>query len=265
MSLKKNIRKILNEENLTPNAQNKFALGVLKFSYRRIYNYINSLENRDVKDWPGETLDDFISRLSNDIKKNADDVLQILFNGVGEVENPLLKGFYTEETIKWLYEFIVNYKNGGKKIEVADVILEKEFWSYVNDNIFLCDDNFFEFVWDNYFVKTNQWSEGLKDRMWEDILPEVEEKMEDEEWQEENGVTFDGLDREKSYFYSYWHYPIDSLGWNRGDLCEYYKDILEMGGGDKLYGILKFYKTPKIQKVFVDGQFYIIIHKGLFL
>jgi len=263
MSLKENIKKILKEETISPNARNKFALGVLKFLHRRLYNFLND-GSRDLKEWPGETLDDFISRLSTDIKKNADNVMQIVFHGVTEKFNPLLSEIPIKDAIKWMYEFIFNYKNNGKDVEV-EVVSDDDFWWYVKDNLFNCDDKFFLFVWDEYINNVEIFrSEGIKERLWGEIEDEVIEKMEDEEWQEENGVTFDRLDQEKSYFMSYWHYPMDSLGWDRYQLCDYYKDILESRDRDILYKVLKNYKTPKKQQIFIPDTFYWVIDKDLF-
>ena len=101
------------------------------------------------------------------------------------------------------------------------------------------------------------WNERIKGWFWGEIEDEVIEKMEDEEWQEENGVTFDRLDQEKSYFMSYWHYPMDSLGWDRDQLCDYYKDILESRDRDILYKVLKNYKTPKKQQIFIPDTYLI--------
>ena len=263
MSLKKNIKKILKEETISPNARNKFALGVLKFLHRRLYNFLND-GSRDLKDWPGETLDDFITILNKKIKKNPDDAMQIVFHGVTEKFNPLLSEIPIKDAIKWMYEFIFNYKNNGKGIEV-EVISDDEFWWYVRDKLFNCDDKFFEFVWDVFISnRSNYWNEGIKDRFWGDIQDEVVEKMEDEEWQEENGVTFDSLEQEKSYFKTYWHYPMDSLGWDRDQLCDYYKDILEIRDRDTLYNVLRHYETSKKRQIFIPDTFYWIIDKDLF-
>ena len=56
MSQRDKIRKILKEESYSPNVRDNFALGVLKFLYGRLYNYISTETDMDVKEWPGETL-----------------------------------------------------------------------------------------------------------------------------------------------------------------------------------------------------------------
>jgi hypothetical protein len=264
MSQRDKIRKILKEESYSPNVRDNFALGVLKFIYGRLYNYISTESGRDVKEWPGETLNDFINTLSDDIKKDADDVLQIVFHGVTERHNPLLYDIPQKDAIKLMYEFIFNYKNSGKRVGF-DVVSDNDVYWYMRDRLFNCDDKFFEYVWDVFISdRSNYWNEQLKDRFWGEIEDEVIEKMEDEEWQEENGVTFDSLEREKSYFKTYWHYPIDSLGWDRDQLCDYYRDILESKDRDTLYKVLKHYKTPKKQQIFLGDTFYWVIDENLF-
>lgn len=264
MSQRDKIRKILKEESYSPNVRDNFALGVLKFIYGKLYNYISTESDRDVKEWPGETLNDFINTLSDDIKKDADDVLQIVFHGVTERHNPLLYDIPQKDAIKLMYEFIFNYKNSGKRVGF-DVVSDNDVYWYMRDRLFNCDDNFFQYVWDVFISdRSNYWNEQLKDRFWGEIEDEVIEKMEDEGWQEENGITFDSLEQEKSYFKTYWHYPIDSLGWDRDQLCDYYRDILESKDRDTLYKVLKHYKTPKKQQIFLGDTFYWVIDENLF-
>ena len=58
----------------------------------------------------------------------------------------------------------------------------------------------------------------------EGYTTDVEEKMEDEEFLRRVGVSFDSLDSEKVIFIRI-GYPMDSLGWDRDDLCGGIKTI----------------------------------------
>ena len=147
-----------------------------------------------------------------------------------------------------------------------DVVREYEFERYIQKNYFKCTNKFFEFVWDIYLKDVrNHWNESPKDKYWEYVKDDVIEKIEDEEWQEENGVSFDDLNREKEYFMSYWHYPTDSLGWDRDDLCEFYKDMLSERGDEKLKEVILFHDNQFISQSYIDHEFYYIIDKDKFL
>jgi hypothetical protein len=138
----------------------------------------------------------------------------------GDVEKLLLPQSFV---IKILSEFILNHNNEGEQQRV-DVVPKDELWDYVKDQYFDCSDDFFEHIWDEVLTgRRNYWNEGIKERMWEEIVGEVEERMEDEEWQEENAAEFDSLSQEEDYFMSYWHYPLQSLGWDKWQLCDWYR------------------------------------------
>jgi hypothetical protein len=132
--------------------------------------------------------------------------------------------------VKLLTEYILNYQNAGEQQRI-DVVPKDELWDYVKEQYFDCSREFFEHIWDEVLVdRRNYWNEGIKDRMWEELQPELEERMEDEEWQEENGIEFESLRNEEMYFHSYWHYPIQNFGWDEMQLCEYYREYITPKG-----------------------------------
>ena len=159
----------------------------------------------------------------------------------------------------------MNFEESGERIEV-DVVKDYNFDYYLKENYFKCTDRFFEFVWDVYLKDArNHWNESPKDKYWEYVKDDVIEKMEDVEWQEENGVSFDDLNREKEYFMSYWHYPSDSLGWDRDDLCEFYKDMLSERGDEKLKQVILQHDNQFVTSVFIGHEFYYVVDKDKFL
>jgi hypothetical protein len=264
MNLRRNIKKILNESKSSPSY--RYAEGALKYTYRKFYeDSVKKLGQEHADNTFPETYDKFIHTIIYSIGGNEESYyIDRIFNGVTNdgPANPLLIDFKNEEGLKMIYEYLFNYRNSGKWINL-EVINDVDINYFLIDKIFRCDDSFFEFVWDKLIGdERNQWNQNLKDRLWGEIEDEVSEKMEDEEWQEENGVSFDSLEREKSYFKSYWHYPLDSLGWDKDDLCEYYKDIM---GTDRVINTFFEYRTKNKSEVFFDGTFYYIFNKELFI
>jgi len=277
MSLNRKIRKILKEEVDTSILGDKFTLGLIKFVLKNIQ-----------KHYPGHlidefrNLDNFIDDLIGLLKKNPDKVFDKLFYVLDDTmygsrknnlylrreKNPLLEGIPTEQIVKWVYEFLLNYENSGERIEVNVIQKGYDFDNYVKENFYNCDKPFFRFVWEQYL------DDDIKNRLWGDFLPLVEEKIDDVDWQEENGVSFDSLDNEYHYFKDYWHYPIDNLGWDNYDLCEYYKDVIEMKGRHELpvilttaYDDLSSYNhlTKKIfSEVHANNTFYVVFNGDLF-
>lgn len=256
---KSNIKQILKEE-INKTTQKRFSEGVLKYAYNKIYNHLKKDEGANTDIWPGETYDYFINYIKNKINsgKRLEESINYILDIIVRYSKELMYEVDPKKYIKWLLEYIVNYGGGNTEYIVEE---DKDLWYYLRENkyLFRCEDSFFEFIWDKYL---NQWGDNTKDRLWDDISYEVEEKIEDEEWQEENGVTFDGLDREKSYFMSYWHYPMDSLGWRRDRLCDFYVDII--GDDDNFEKIFKYYGSKNINKVFIGDTFYVVMNKNLF-
>ena len=276
MTLRNTIKKILKENsrydrftyNIKLNSRyDKFAYNVIKYAHDNIRNYYIERDNKDkfkstigsVETWIRNIKTHFFDPLEKQKPKYSLDKI------INYRDNPLVDGIQKRDIIKIISEFILNFEESGERIEL-DVVREYEFEDYVQKNYFKCTDRFFEFVWDVYLKDDrNHWNESPKDKYWEYVKDDVIEKIEDEEWQEENDVSFDDLNREKEYFMSYWHYPTDSLGWDRDDLCEFYKDMLSERGDEKLKEVILFHDNQFISQSYIEHEFYYIIDKDKFL
>jgi hypothetical protein len=267
MTLRNTIKKILLENNSVNKRYDKFAYNVIKYAYDNIRNYYKERgsENKfkpkfgSIENWIREIKTRFFDPLEKQKPKYSLDKI------IDYRDNPLVEGIQKEDIIKIISEFILNFEESGERIEV-DVIKEYNFEDYLQKNYFKCTNEFFKFVWDDYLRdKQNRWNENIKDKYWDYIKDDVIEKMEDEEWQEENDVSFDGLNHEKDYFISYWHYPMDSLGWDRDDLCEFYKDLLSERGDEKLKQVILYHDNRFVSMMHIEHEFYYIIDKDKFL
>lgn len=259
MNTKSKIRRILQES--TKGLMDRFAEGVIKFKYKEIYNHNlerNGKESAD-NEYP-KSFEGYIKHLKDSFG-DEDGAFGIEINRMLGSDNPLIKGIPSKDVAENVINYILNYNEPEKKFRIH-IVAENDVFYFINKEIFTCDDKFFEFVWDKLIGDgRTRWNGDLKDKLWGEIVDVVEEKMDDEEWQEENGVTFDGLEREKSYFRSYWHYPIQSLGWDNYELCEFYKDVI---GEERLYKVIKTYVTENKDKIYLGDTFYYIFTKKLF-
>ena len=263
MSIRTTIKKILLENN---KRYNKFAYNVIKYAYNNIRINQYSGKEGEFKSKFG-SVDNWIRNIKmyffEPMEKQKS--MYSLDKAIDYGNNPLIDGIKETDIMKMVSEFIVNFEESGERIEV-DVVREYEFDSYLEKNYFKCTNEFFEFVWDVYLKDVrNHWNESPKDKYWEEIKDDVIEKMEDVEWQEENGVSFDQLNNEKEYFMSYWHYPVDSLGWDRDDLCEFYKDMLSAMGDEKLKQVIMFHDNQFVNSHLIGDELYYIIDKDKFL
>jgi len=258
-NIKKNIKIILKEEKKRF-LHDRGANAILKLRYNTIYEY--SLERyghewMEENKWPG-TFDFYINKIKNDFP-NQDYTFE-LTRICNPNENPLVEGTGVEYCLRIVSNYILNY--GVEDKVHYDVIQADFFGSFLEDNYFNCSDQFFEFVWDNVLSgKRNRWGESIKEKMWKEILPEVEEKMEEEDGDEDDNVGFESLDNEKMYFLSYWHYPLQSLGWTNQTLCDWYVDTV---GKSTLYDILTKEKLSDLVKFVAEGNYYYIFKKELF-
>tara|TARA_R110000868_G_scaffold98_2_gene1017 strand:+ start:768 stop:1565 length:798 start_codon:yes stop_codon:yes gene_type:complete len=264
MSTRTTIKKILLENN---KRYNKFAYNVIRYAYDNIRNDHKKRGTESKFKSKFGSVDNWI----RDIKTHFFDPFETqkpqysLDKIIDYYDNPLIEGIQKKDIIRILSEFILNFEGSDERIEV-DVIEEYYFEGYIRENYFKCTKEFFEFVWDVYLKDVrNHWNENPKDNYWEEIKDDVIEKMEDVEWQEENGVSFDRLNNEKEYFMSYWHYPMDSLGWDRDDLCEFYKDMLSAMGDEKLKQVIMFHDNQFVNSHLIGDELYYIIDKDKFL
>ena len=259
MVTKSKIRRILQES--TKGLMDRFAEGVIKFKYKEIYNH--NLERRGKESADNEypkSFEEFVKHLKDSFGDHEDS-FGIEINRILSADNPLIEGIPTLDVAENVINYILNFNEPQKKFRIH-IVEQNELKYFIDKEIFNCDDEFFEFVWDKLIGDgRNYWNEDLKNKLWGEIVDEVEEKIEDEEWQEENGVTFDGIEREKSYFKTYWHYPIQSLGWDNYQLCEFYKDVI---GEDRLYKVISNYYTKNKDKIYINNNFYYIFTKNLF-
>lgn len=259
MNTKSKIRGILLES--TKGLMDRFAEGVIKFKYKEIYRH--NLERRGKEfadnDYP-KSFEGYVKHLKDSFGEQ-DSSFGIEINRILSADNPLIGGIPSKDVAENVINYILNYNEPEKRFRIH-IVEESDVYSFIDKEIFTCDDEFFEFVWDKLIGDGRHlWNENLKDKLWGEIESEVEEKMGDEEWQEENGVTFDGLEREKSYFTTYWHYPIQSLGWDNDQLCEFYKDVI---GEDRLFKVITNYYTKNKDKIYLNDKFYYVFTKNLF-
>jgi hypothetical protein len=255
-NVRKNIKLILEEEKKY--LHDRGAKAILQLRHSTVYNYIlerNGYEWMEENKWPG-SFDEYINRIKNDFPRQ--DGTMELSRICNSSDNPLVEGIGEEYCLRIVSNYILNY--GTEKKVYYDVINVDDFGIFLEDNFFTCNEQFFDFVWDNVLNERNRWGVITKESMWDEILPEIEEKMEDESFIEDNMVEFESLDREKSYFLSYWHYPLQSLGWSKESLCEWYVDTI---GKSKLYDILKNEKLSDFAKIIGRGNYY-IFKKDLF-
>jgi hypothetical protein len=231
MSLKDSIRKILRESKGSWSTETKgfstaekrhlkFAEIILK---ERHDDIINHYKTSGKEGGYSEDYDEYILNFKRNFPEYG------YFHQINVMD---VKGYFEKYHIppifgvKLLTEYILNFQNEGEQQRI-DVVPKDELWDYVKEQYFDCSKDFFEHIWDDVLSdRRNYWNEGIKDRMWSELQPELEERMEDEEWQEENGIEFDDIRQEESYFHSYWHYPIQSLGWDEMQLCDYYREYI---------------------------------------
>lgn len=274
MSNKNKIRRILLEE--SKKYSDRFVLAVIKIIYDEIYREeYEKYGEEGVKVYP-DTLDRFIEKLRNTFGTDwffyhiTDKILVFPEKNLHpHYGNPLLGGEDKVSVLESVINFIANYKNSGKKKEY-EIVSQDDIYHFLDKNWFKCEDKFFEYVWDKMLGEDqprNYWNADKKELLWGEIEDEVMSKIEDEEWQEENNVSFDDINREKSYFKSYWHYPLDSLGWKKDDLCQWYKDFM---GDERVIRLLlnlnDRYFSDRMFKILLDrGGLYYVVDKSLFL
>lgn len=241
MSLRNRIKKILNEEkkgvwdketkslSLRERGSFKLAEVILKERHRELVQYNKKRDEESSAPIEGgypNDYDEFIQKLKRDFPK---------YDYFHQIEVMIREGMFDTYaipvffSIKLLTEYILNYQNEGEEQRV-DIVPKDEIWDYIKEQYFDCSREFFEHMWDEVLSgRTNYWNENVKERMWNELQPELEERMGDEEWQEENGVEFESLSNEESYFYSYWHYPLQNFGWDEMMLCDFYKEYISEG------------------------------------
>jgi hypothetical protein len=257
-NIKKNIKYILKEEE-KKYLHDRGANAILKLRYGLIYDYAlgqYGAEWMEENKWPG-TFDQYINKIKNDFP-DQDSTIE-LSRICDTKRNPLVEGIGEEYCLRIVSNYILNYGENNKVY--YDVINVESFSQFVEDNYFNCNEKFLEFVWDDVLNTTNRWGVKTKEDMWEEILPEVEEKMEDDEFIENNMVEFESLDKEKLYFLSYWHYPLQSLGWTKESLCEWYVDTI---GTITLYDVLTKKNLSDLAKIVGIKNTYYIFKKNLF-
>jgi len=182
------------------------------FNSRKQYHDINR------KEW-FDSVEEYILSLKSDFPEYGDfgHALQVIIHPDG-----LAKEFQNiPDNIlpKIVTEYIINYGESSN-YRVVDFIPIRELGGYFKDGVPTCDIEFFENMWDKFSNLSTRWNTTLKDELWQEILPEVESAMENVE--EDDLIHFDSLEKEEMYFRSYWHYPIDNLGWTKDMLCDWY-------------------------------------------
>lgn len=240
MSNRRIIKQILREETsswsrdtksfkVKDRGQQRFAETILKRRHKEIVQYTQKKREEEPEYTSGysEDFNEFMLELKNTFPE---------FGSFGHMivttlndKNPLLMGMDMLHIARVVSEYILNYGDESSN-ERVDVVPEDDLIGYINEQFFDCSNHFFETMWDDILSgRRNYWNEDVKERMWDEIQYEVEEKSEDEEWQEENGQEFESMGREKDYFMSYWHYPMQSLGWDKMMLCDFYREYLKPG------------------------------------
>lgn len=197
--------------------RDKYKEKIAKILILDNFNKRKSYHIERKKQWYN-TVEDYILGIKSTFPKYGDfgHSIQVIIR-----EDGLAGEFNISEEVlaKIVAEYIMNYGETSNYKEI-DFVLQNDLGRYIKNVVPTCDVEFFETMWDHFSYLKDRWGHDIKDSMWEEILPEVESAMENVE--EDDLIQFDSLKQEEMYFRSYWHYPIDNLGWTKDMLCDWY-------------------------------------------
>lgn len=141
----------------------------------------------------------------------------------------ILEDLSRELALEGMINYILNFGEAEKENKY-NVFLSLDD---IEKDYFICDDKYFEFLWDDYlkYGRTNRHGENIKEVMWDEIESEVLNAIEMYDEDDEDSInTFEDIDHEKMYFLSYWHYPLDNLEWTKDQLCDWYNYNVGVNG-----------------------------------
>jgi hypothetical protein len=209
-----------------------------------------------------KTVEEYILSMKEDFPKynNFGHSLQVMINP----ETDIVKGLPTEKLAKLISEYVINYGE-EKQVTRVDVIPTDEIDDYLDKQIFVCTDKFFEWAWDNAFdtIHRDRWGYSIKEKMWSEIQDDVESRIENQS--EDDLVQFDDLNHEKGYFFTYWHYPKDNLGMDTWQMCDWYREYLPKSPSNYFLSYILNQGNYDIEEYPLWGRhYYFIKRNGLF-
>jgi len=134
-----------------------------------------------------------------------------------------------ELALEGMINYVLNFGESDKENKY-NVFLSLED---IESDYFICDDSYFEFLWDDYlkYGRTNRYGDNIKEMMWDEIESEVSAAIEMYDEDDEDSMnTFEDIEKERMYFLSYWHYPLDNLDWTKDQLCDWYNYNVGVNG-----------------------------------
>lgn len=135
-------------------------------------------------------------------------------------------GFTKETMAKAVVEYLLNYIGSDKKIDVVNA-LNDEHAEYLEKVQPLLPEHLIKYLWGAQSLNYNVGNEIIiinKEDLWGHyIKDEVEERMLDPDWVDENSGD---IGYEELTFRDYWHYPITSLEWDYNKTYDYYSDYI---------------------------------------
>jgi hypothetical protein len=138
----------------------------------------------------------------------------------------LSEAFKEIDIIKAVVEYLLYYSGSDKKIDVVNA-LNDEHAEYLEKVQPLLPEHLIKYLWGAQSLNYNVGNEIIiinKEDLWDHyIKDEVEERMLDPDWVDENS---DDIDYEELTFRDYWHYPITSLEWDYNKTYDYYSDYI---------------------------------------
>lgn len=138
----------------------------------------------------------------------------------------LSEAFKEIDIIKAVVEYLLYYSGSDKKIDVVNA-LNDEHAEYLEKVQPLLPEHLIKYLWGAQSLNYNVGNEIIiinKEDLWGHyIKDEVEERMLDPDWVDENS---DDIDYEELTFRDYWHYPITSLEWDYNKTYDYYSDYI---------------------------------------
>ena len=144
MNTKSKIRRILQES--TKGLMDRFAEGVIKFKYKEIYNH--NLERRGKESADNEypkSFEGYVKHLKDSFG-DQDASFGIEINRILGADNPLIGGIPSKDVAENVINYILNYNEPEKRFRIH-IVEESDVYSFIDKEIFTCDDEFFEFVW----------------------------------------------------------------------------------------------------------------------
>ena len=187
------------------------------------YNEMSRSQGIKQNDLYSDDYDTFVRDMANHIGQYdyfGHQLSSIL--GTSEVKDAFTK----EIMIKAVVEYLLNYIGSDKQIDVVNT-LQGGISDYLDEVRPRLPEHIIKYLWQLQSVYDDRGSQEMfinKQDLWDyHIKDEVEGRMSDPDWVDENS---DDIDFEKRQFDTYWHYPMTSLDWDMNSVYDYYGDYI---------------------------------------